>query len=119
MVMRDWRGVNCKESMLHKTAPTMTKLSEMYQNARLREGKDPDVYITYLEDLRNRLEEMEWNVTDTQFFVKILNSLTDEYENQMEDLENKIGKTGNDALTIEEIREKLSLRYERLCEKAK
>ena len=63
-----------------KTAPTMTKLSEMYQCARLREGKDPAVYITYLEDLRNRLDEMEWKVTDTQFFVKILNSLTDEYE---------------------------------------
>ena len=46
-----------------KSAPTMTKLSEIYQCARLKEGKDPDVYITYLEDLRNRLEEMERKVT--------------------------------------------------------
>ena len=51
--------------------------------------------------------------------VKILNSLTDDYEKQMEDLEDKIGNTVNDALTIKLICEKLTLRYERLCKKAK
>ena len=110
-----WRNLTRKYAP--KTAPTMTKLSQMYQNARLREGRDPDVFITHLEDLRTQLETMNWTVTDTQFMVKILNSLTDDYENQMEDLEKRIGKTGSDALTIEDIREELNLRYERLTEK--
>ena len=97
------------------TAPAMLKMSQTYQNATLKKGKDPDNFITYMEDLRTRLEPMGWKVDDTQFLVKILNSLPDDYEYQMNDMEKRIGN----GLTIEDVREELNLRFERLCDKEK
>ncbi len=61
------------------TAPSLMRMSELYMNAKLRKGADPGMYITYLEDLRDPLEQMNWVVMDTQFMVKILNSLMPEY----------------------------------------
>ena len=104
---------NLKKKYAPTTAPSLMRMSEMYTNAKLRKGADPDVYITYLEDLRDRLEQMDWKVTDTQFMVKVLNSLTPEYDTQVKLLEKRIDKSGNDALKLEEIREDLSLEYER------
>ena len=101
------------------TAPTLMKLTQLYQNARLKKGRDPDVFVTYLEDLRSRLQVMNWEVTDTQFMVKILNSLPDDYENQMNVLERRIGSNGEDSLTIEDIREELNLRFERINDREK
>ena len=96
------------------TAPTMSKLSQVYQNARLKEGNDPDVYITYLEDLRERLDVVNWEITDVQFMTKILNSLTKDYKDEMKTLEKDLNKTGAGALTVKKIREELNLQYERL-----
>jgi hypothetical protein len=95
------------------TAPSLTRVSELYMNAKLRKGADLDVYITYLEDLRDRLEQMNWVVMETQFMVKVLNSLTPEYGSQVKLLEKRVDKTGAEALTLEEIQEDLSLEYER------
>ena len=97
------------------TAPAMLKMSQTCQNASLKRGKDPDNFITYMEDLRTRLETMGWKVDDTQFMVKILNSLPDECEYQMNDMEKRIGN----GLTIEDVREELNLRFERLGDKEK
>ena len=107
-----------KDKFEPKTAPTMTRLSGIYQNSRLKKGKDPEAYITYLEDLRLRLDDMGWPITDDQFMVKILNSLTSEYTNQMEYLERELDKTGDEKLTIKKIRSELSLRYERITKNA-
>ena len=96
------------------TAPSLMRMSETYTNASLRKGSDPDVYITYLEDLRDHLELMNWKVTDTQFMVKVLNSLTPEYSTQVKLLEKRIDKQGADALTLEEIWEDLLLEFEHL-----
>ena len=103
-----------KKKYAPTTAPSLMRMSELYANANLRKGSDPDVYITYLEDLRDRLELMNWKVTDTQFMVKVLNSLTPEYSTQVKLLEKRIDKQGADALTLEEIREDLSLEFEHL-----
>jgi hypothetical protein len=39
-------------------APSLMTMSELYTNAKLRKGADPDVYIMYLEDLRDHLQQM-------------------------------------------------------------
>jgi hypothetical protein len=48
--------------------------------------------------------------------VQLLNSLTDDYELQMLQLEKRIGDERN-PLTIEELKEELTLRYERMASK--
>jgi hypothetical protein len=44
-----------------------------------------------LEDLRLKLEVMGLFMTDDQFMVQVLNSLTNDYELQMSILEKRIG----------------------------
>jgi hypothetical protein len=49
---------------------------------------------------------------DTQFMVKVLNSLMPEYGTQVKLLETRVNKAGDEALTLEEIQENLLLEYE-------
>jgi hypothetical protein len=103
---------NLKKKYAPMTAPSLMRMSELYMNARLQKGADPDVYITYLEDLRDCLEQMNWMVTDTQFMVKVLNSLMLEYSTQVKLFEKRVDKGGADALRLEEIWEDLLLKDE-------
>jgi hypothetical protein len=59
---------------------------------------------------------MGWFMKDDQFMVQVLNSLTNEYKLQMLLLEKRIGSKHN-PLTIDELKEELSLRYEILSMK--
>ena len=97
--------INLKKKYAPMTAPSLMRMSELYTNAKLRKGADPDVYIMYLEDLRDRLEQMNWVVTDTQFMVKVLNSLMPEYGTQVKLLEKRVDKTRPEALMLEDIRD--------------
>jgi hypothetical protein len=51
-------------------------------------------------------------VMDTQFMVKVLNSLMPEYSTQVKLLEKRVDKGGVEALTLEETWEDLLLEYE-------
>jgi hypothetical protein len=96
-----------------KTAPSMIKLEKQFRESRLKKGKDPDVWITNLEELRDRIQEMGSSMTDDQFLVHILNNLSKEYKLQVLLLEKRIGST-TDPLTVEELKGDLNLEFERL-----
>jgi transposase InsO family protein len=96
-----------------KTAPTLAKYHKLFYSAKLKKKADPDVFITYLEDLRLNMAEMKSKMTDDQFLLHLLNSLTKDYDPEVKDLEKRIGSDDN-PLDIEEVREDLNLRYERL-----
>jgi hypothetical protein len=51
-------------------------------------------------------------MTDDQFMIQVLNSLTNDYDLQMLLLGKRIGSKEN-LLIIDELKEELSLRYER------
>jgi hypothetical protein len=74
---------------------------------------DPDAYIGHLEDLRAQMAEMGSEMTDDQFMMHVTNNLTSEYENQVNNNKKRIGHD-NDPIDIEELRDELSLRFERL-----
>jgi hypothetical protein len=63
-----------------------------------------------------KLEVMGSYMTDDQIVTQVLNGLTNDYELQMLLLEKRIGSKEN-PLTIDELKEELSLRYERLLMK--
>jgi hypothetical protein len=109
-----WQGL--KRKYAPTTAPTLTRLSKVFYGAKLKKKVDPEVFITYLEDVRTRLEAMNSTMTDEQFIVHVLNNLTSDYDNQVENLEKRIG-SDKDPLTIEEVRDDMSLRYEQLNRK--
>jgi hypothetical protein len=90
------------------SAPSLVKTERMFRESRLGKNEDPEVWINNLEDLRIKLETMGSVITDDQFIVQVLNSLTSDYELQMLLLEKQIGHKDN-PLSIEELKEELNL----------
>jgi len=68
-----WRRL--KKKYETQTAPTLAKLHKMFYKVKLKKNVDPDVFITYLEDLRIRMESMGSAVTDKQFMLHVLSNL--------------------------------------------
>jgi gag-polypeptide of LTR copia-type/Zinc knuckle len=95
------------------SAPSMVKLEKQFRGLALKKGQDPEVWITELEDLRMRLEDMGSSISDNQFMIHMLNNLTSDYELQLALLEKRVGDSEK-PLTVEEIKAELSLRFERL-----
>ena len=104
---------NLRRKYAPKTAPSLAKLHKDFYGSRLKKNVDPDIFITYLEDLRSRMEDMNSGMTDDQFILHVVNNLTDDYMNQVENLERRIGSS-TDPLDIKDVREELNLKFERL-----
>jgi hypothetical protein len=95
------------------SGPTLARLSNQFYASKLRKGQDPDVFMTFLEDLRYKMDNLECGMSDKQFMIFVLNKLTKGYEIVVELLSRRIGND-YDPLTVEELREELNLRYERI-----
>ena len=59
------------------------------------------------------------NVSNEDFMILILNNLLKEYDVILDGLENHLMATGENALTIDSIHEKLNHRYEKIKSKNK
>jgi hypothetical protein len=81
----------------------------------LKKGQDPNIWITELEYYRMRLEELGSSISDNQFILHILNNMTEDYDLQVAMMEKRVTDKSN-PLTIDEIRDDLNLRFERLNE---
>ena len=99
------------------SAPSMVKLEKQFRQLALQKNQDPEVWLTELEDLRMKLEDMGSSMSDNQFMIHILNNLTSDYELQLALMERRIGDKEK-PLTIDEIRDELNLRFERLSMKS-
>jgi hypothetical protein len=95
------------------SAPLMVKLVKQFREFSLKKGQDPEVWITELEDLRVKLENMGSCFTENQFMIYILNNLTSDYDLQIVFMERRFGDADT-PLTVEEVRGELNLRFERL-----
>jgi hypothetical protein len=73
----------------------LVKNKSLFRECKLGKGEDPETWIKNLEGLRLKLEVMVSFMTDDQFMVQVLNSLTNEYELQMLLLEKRIGSKEN------------------------
>jgi hypothetical protein len=91
----------------------MVKLENQFRELSLKTSQDPEVWITELEDLRVKLENMGSCITENQYMIQILNNLTSDYDLQLALMETKVGDADK-TFTAEEVREELNLRFERL-----
>jgi hypothetical protein len=82
----------------------------MFRESRLGKNEDPEIWIN---NLRIKLETMGSNMTDDQFIVQVLISLTSDYKLQMLLLEKQTGSKDN-PLSIEDLKEELNQQLERL-----
>ena len=94
------------------SAPSLTRITKTFYSAKMKEKTDPDLFITHLEDLRDQMEEMGSVMTDKQFVVHVLNNLPKDFEQQVVILEKKMDD--EKSITIEEVREDLLLKFERI-----
>jgi hypothetical protein len=88
----------------------------MFRDSRLGRNEDPEVWINSLEDLQIKLEAMGSSMTDDQLMFQVLNSLTGYFELQMLLLEKQIENSEN-LLYIKDLKEELSLQFERTSTK--
>jgi hypothetical protein len=72
------------------SALSLVKTERLFRESKLGKDEDPDTWVTNLEDLRLKSEVMGSFMTDDQFMVQVLNSLTNDYEFQMILLEKRI-----------------------------
>jgi parvulin-like peptidyl-prolyl isomerase len=98
------------------SAPFLVKLEKQVRQCDLKKGQDPDIWITELEEYRMRLDELGSNITNDRFILHIVNNMTEDYDLPLAVMEKRITDERN-PLTIDEIRDNLNLRFERLIEK--
>jgi hypothetical protein len=120
---KDYADVNAsmawerlKNKFEPSSAPSLVKLEKLLHQWSLKKVQDPDIWITELEDYRMRLEELGSSISDNQFILHILNNMTDDYDLQFAMMEKRVMDKSN-PLTIDEIRDDLNLRFERLNQK--
>ena len=103
---------NLERKFQPKTTPSITKLHKSFYGAKLKKGVDPINFITYMEDLRDQLAEAKEKMTDRHFITQMLNALTRGYDNEIRMIELEIDR--EEEITIENLKERLSLVYERM-----
>jgi gag-polypeptide of LTR copia-type len=115
LTIQAWEKLKKKFDRL--SAPTLVKTERMFREIKLGKNEDPDIWSNNLEDLQVKLEVMGSNKTDKPFLIQVLNRLTGDYELQMTLMETCIDDKLN-PLSIDELKEDLTLRYERLSSKS-
>jgi len=105
-----------------KTAPSLLKLKKQFANSRLGDAEmHPDEWITELESLRNDMDKISLSakMTDQDFMIHVLNNLPVEYDVVLDGMESRLMLPDGDLnkLTIEDIRDKLNNRFERMDER--
>jgi gag-polypeptide of LTR copia-type len=65
------------------SAPSMVKLDKQFRDSSLKKGQDPEVWITDLEDIWVRLDDIGSSISENQFMIHILNNLRADYDLQL------------------------------------
>jgi gag-polypeptide of LTR copia-type/Zinc knuckle len=95
------------------SAPSMIKSEEQFQGLSLKTDHHSELWITELEDLCVRLEDMDSSVSDNQFMIHVLSNLTSEYDSQLALMEKRMGDVEK-PLIVAKIKVELSLHFQRL-----
>jgi gag-polypeptide of LTR copia-type len=64
------------------SASSLVKLEKQFSQCALKKNQDPEIWLTELEDLRMKLEDLGSSITDNQFMIHILNNMTTYYDLQ-------------------------------------
>jgi hypothetical protein len=91
-----------------QSAPSLVKMEKQFRQSALKQGQDPDVWITELEDYRMKLGELGSSISENQFILHILNNMTANYSLQLVMMEKRINDKIN-PLTVDEIRSELKI----------
>jgi hypothetical protein len=101
------------------TSVTLVQLKKEFTNCILEDvSENPEIWITKLEQLRQKLNRLNAPISDLDLMIHILNNLLLAYESLIEKLEDKINDP-NDPLTVQILTSQLKLKFQRISEKVK
>ena len=110
-----WRRLQVKYDS--QTNSSKVNLMKQLNKSKLKyAGQDPNHQIFELEVIYTRLKKMGVAIKDDYSMICILNTLRSSYDNLVESMEDKIDAS-SDPLTLENLREKISSKYEKLQDK--
>jgi len=98
-----------KQKYSSTSVGTMLKLKEKFHSSKMKKSQDPSEWILELEELQDRLEEMNHAISDEDMMVHIISNLPKNYEFEKKFLRKKLKK---EKLTLDEIVEELEQAYE-------
>jgi hypothetical protein len=90
-------------------SPTLSANPRKYRDLSLKKRKDPEIWITELENIYMKLENMGLFIAENNFMIYSLNNLTSDYAL----MERRVGDA-DQPLTVEEVRGELNLKFETL-----
>jgi gag-polypeptide of LTR copia-type len=73
------------------SATSMVKSEKQFRELSLKKCQDPEVWITELEDICVRLDDMASSILEIQFMIHVLNNLTLDDDLQLALTEERIG----------------------------
>ena len=82
-------------------------MGQLHASRLMKKSEDPDVWISELEILRSRLNELGPVIDDEFLILHILNNLPSDYDNVVENLEERVDSVIN-PLGLEDVPQKLS-----------
>ena len=84
------------------STPSLVKMEKQFRQCAPKKNQDPEIWITELEDLHMKLEELGSSISDSQFMIHILNNMTSDYDLQLAMMEKRINDKIN-PLTIDDL----------------
>jgi gag-polypeptide of LTR copia-type len=74
------------------SAPSLVKLEKQFCQCALKKSQDPEIWLTELEDLRMKFEDLGSSITDNQFMIHTLNNMTADYNLQLAMMEKRMNR---------------------------
>ena len=94
------------------TGANLVHLKREFTTSKLDSAaEDPEVWISKLEKLRSKIDQLGSKITDDDLLIHILNNLPVEYETVVENSEKQMGKG---LIDLEELKVDLRAKYNRL-----
>ena len=88
-------------------------MGQLHASRLMKKSEDPDVWISELEILRSRLNELGPVIDDEFLILHILNNLPSDYDNVVENLEERVDSVIN-PLGLEDVPQKLSEKLKKM-----
>jgi hypothetical protein len=85
------RWDNLKKKFIPGSFPSIFNTERTFRQSKLEKGGDLEIWITNLEELHLKLEDMDSQMTESHFMVQVLNSLANDYGLQVVLMGNVLG----------------------------
>ena len=72
------------------TTPQLMQLTREFHSKTLQGNQDPDIFITDLEAIKVKMEELDHNISDKALILHVLNNLNPNYEMEIKMLEHRM-----------------------------